>query len=145
MSKIIVIRRCLVVSFIPGRGRLLLLGPAQGISSLSLLTYFTAWADRSGAEYTVRNNLITLLHTTILTSPLIELHIARHADKVAFMVFGQRVSLLTKGNHAQPESSLSVICRITGQSYRRRAIVMFVPFPVVLVCGSATSRPYAEI
>ncbi|STU89685.1 Uncharacterised protein [Klebsiella pneumoniae] len=35
------------------------------------------------------------------------------------MVFGQRVSLLTKGNHAQPESSLSVICRITGQSYRQ--------------------------
>jgi len=42
------------------------------------------------------------------------LHIARHADKVAFPVVGQRVSLLTKSNDTQPEGSLSVISRITG-------------------------------
>ena len=39
----------------------------------------------------------------------IELHIARHTDKVAFTMFGQRIGLFTKSNHAQPESSLSVI------------------------------------
>lgn len=80
-----------------------------------------------------------------LASPLIELHIPRHADKVAFTVFGQRIDLFTKSNHAQPESSLSVICALQGSATAKRAIAMFVPFPVVLVCGSATSRPYAEI
>ncbi|SWF46699.1 Uncharacterised protein [Klebsiella pneumoniae] len=93
--------------------------PSYGISSLSLLTCYTAWACRSGTEYTVRNDLIALLCTAILTSPLIDLHITRHADKVSFMVFSQRVSLLTKGNHAQPESSLPVICRITRQRNRQ--------------------------
>lgn len=78
------------------------MGTAQGISSLSLLTYFTSWAYRSGTEYTVRNNLIALLRTAILTSPLVELHIARHTDQVAFTVFSH-------------------------------------------ICGSATSRPYADI
>jgi hypothetical protein len=120
------------------------MGPAQGICSLSLLPALPPGRTVLALS-TVRNDLIALLCTAILTSPLIELHIARHADKVAFTVFGQRISLLTKGNDAQPESSLSVICRITGQSYRQAAIAMFVPFPVVLVCGSATSRPYAEI
>ncbi|CEL87246.1 exported hypothetical protein [Klebsiella variicola] len=90
------------------------MGPTQGICSLSLLPRFTAWAYRSGTEHTVRNYLIALLSSTILPRPLIELHIARHADKVAFPVVGQRVSLLTKSNDTQPEGSLSVISRITG-------------------------------
>lgn len=51
----------------------------------------TARAYRSGTKYTVRNNLIALLRTAILTSPLVELHIARHTDQVAFTVFGHRI------------------------------------------------------
>ncbi|SBH24490.1 Uncharacterised protein [Klebsiella pneumoniae] len=93
--------------------------PSYGISSLSLLTCYTAWACRSGTEYTVRNNLIALLCISILTSPLIELHIARHTDKVAFTVFGQRICLLPKGNDSQPEGSLPVPCRITRQRNRQ--------------------------
>ncbi|KDH48145.1 Uncharacterised protein [Klebsiella pneumoniae] len=85
------------------------MGTAQSIRSLTLLPCFTSWSYRSGAEYTVRNDLIALLYTAILTRPLIELHIARHTDKVAFTMFGQRIGLFTKSNHAQPESSLSVI------------------------------------
>ncbi|SAV20511.1 Uncharacterised protein [Klebsiella quasipneumoniae] len=67
------------------------MGTAQGIRSLTLLPCFTSWAYRSGTEYTVRNNLIALLRTAILTSPLVELHIARHTDQVAFTVFGHRI------------------------------------------------------
>ncbi|SLY62821.1 Uncharacterised protein [Klebsiella variicola] len=95
------------------------MGTAQSIRSLTLLPCFTSWSYRPGAEYTVRNDLIALLCTAILTSLLIDLHITRHADKVSFMVFGQRIGLLTKGNDTQPESNLSVICRITGKSYRQ--------------------------
>ncbi|VGI01041.1 Uncharacterised protein [Klebsiella pneumoniae] len=78
------------------------MGTAQGIRSLTLLPCFTSWSYRSGAEYTVRNDLIALLCTAILTSPLIDLHITRHADKVSFMVFSQRVSLLTVSVQREP-------------------------------------------
>lgn len=67
------------------------MSPAYGISRLSLFPRFTSRSHRSGAEYTVRNDLITLLCTAILTSPLVELHITRHTDQVAFTVFDHRI------------------------------------------------------
>lgn len=39
--------------------------PVQGISSLSLLSCFTAGAYRSGVKYTVCNDLIALLRGTV--------------------------------------------------------------------------------
>nr|DAL09802.1 MAG TPA_asm: hypothetical protein [Caudoviricetes sp.] len=70
---------------------------------------------RSGADHTVCEYLIPLLCGAILPRPLIKLHIARYAHKVAFNMPRQRISLLTKCENTQPESSLSILSGITGQ------------------------------
>lgn len=119
---------------------------------ICLVSYCLRWALRrasvavSAALFTsCRPTLIALLCGAILLRPLVELHIARHADKVAFHMPRQRISLLTKCENTQPESSLPVRCALHGSDTASRAIAMLVPFPVVRVSGSATSRPYAEI
>lgn len=114
-----VIRLQLVKILMTGRWWVLLMRPAQGVSSLPLQSCLAAGSYRSGADHAVGQYLIPLLGAAILPRPLIDLHIGRHTDKAAFTVFGQSISLLTKGNDAQPEGSLSVICRITGQHYRQ--------------------------
>ena len=112
MSEAIIKRRRLVKILMTGRWWVLLMRPGKGVSGLSLLPHLTAGAYRSGADHTVCQYLIALLGTAILPRPLVKLHIARHTHEIAFLVFGQRIGLLPKGNDAQPEGSLPVRCGI---------------------------------
>lgn len=68
----------------------------QCFGRLPLLPLLSAWTCRTGTDYAVGNNLITLPRFPVLSGPLADLHVTRHADKVAFFMSRQRVSLLTK-------------------------------------------------
>ena len=74
-----------------------------------------------------------------------ERYIRTKNRKVGYVFCGLRYDLYSIKSIARIQVASPLSAALQGSATARRDIAMFVPFPVALVCGSATSRPYAEI